>query len=658
MVPHNVTRVWVVFIAVVFTLLGFTSPALALNGHPVEGEHYRIVRGSNPGSTYLKVTPGVNINTPLLAEALHTAPHDIRADNPTKTLALCHVQGDGYRMGSGINSPERRASNSVWQSCPDVKEQYVYIIPGETIEITGLKRLSFNEEQKVITELKACTDQACVLDKAKVLGAKVSGEAPAAPAAASPAPPVAPPSDGVSPPAPAATSEESFPPANPNQVENPDILSAELSAEKRNKSILVGLFLVAVVGLVLMQLRNRTLSRMNRFYLQDKQTLSRELESLRREPTKLRMDFGRERREIEEKVVAKVKELKASIETKDQEIVAQRQSADTLRVLLNAKEVETRQLRQRFAQFVSDLHMKLRGFPFHISDSSDLMAETQETLACVEARDDDLRDAVLRLGQIVDGQGPETQVRPFDLTRMHEFAELLTVASNEMEPFCDGDVTSLAARVKQCCSDSALSRMRTALEQKTLQIATLKTNPPPAVDMGEYGILLGENAKLAMRVVELEGQVTELEERLEPSPGTLAFPDMPRPTRTLIMSGVDDPEVTVSESDDDEVTEQTEAAPKDTLAPPDPRVSHLDLRSDKRIRAYKGLGEWNDLHEGHVVCAVEHDSELAALYNLAVTVTRRQFRCFDDRGGNILFRITDLIDGKFIQTLRASAPAV
>src|SRR3990167_1962312 len=99
MVPHNVTRVWVVFIAVVFTLLGFTSPALALNGHPVEGEHYRIVRGSNPGSTYLKVTPGVNINTPLLAEALHTAPHDIRADNPTKTLALCHVQGDGYRMG-------------------------------------------------------------------------------------------------------------------------------------------------------------------------------------------------------------------------------------------------------------------------------------------------------------------------------------------------------------------------------------------------------------------------------------------------------------------------------------------------------------------------------------------------------------------------------
>src|SRR3989344_377466 len=345
MVPHNVTRVWVVFIAVVFTLLGFTSPALALNGHPVEGEHYRIVRGSNPGSTYLKVTPGVNINTPLLAEALHTAPHDIRADNPTKTLALCHVQGDGYRMGSGINSPERRASNSVWQSCPDVKEQYVYIIPGETIEITGLKRLSFNEEQKVITELKACTDQACVLDKAKVLGAKVSGEAPAAPAAASPAPPVAPPSDGVSPPAPAATSEESFPPANPNQVENPDILSAELSAEKRNKSILVGLFLVAVVGLVLMQLRNRTLSRMNRFYLQDKQTLSRELESLRREPTKLRMDFGRERREIEEKVVAKVKELKASIETKDQEIVAQRQSADTLRVLLNAKEVETRQFR-------------------------------------------------------------------------------------------------------------------------------------------------------------------------------------------------------------------------------------------------------------------------------------------------------------------------
>ncbi len=72
MKSYTCKRVWVAFVALVFALLGLASPALALNGHPVEGEHYKIVRGPSPKSTYLKVTPGVNlpVSTPISSGVL------------------------------------------------------------------------------------------------------------------------------------------------------------------------------------------------------------------------------------------------------------------------------------------------------------------------------------------------------------------------------------------------------------------------------------------------------------------------------------------------------------------------------------------------------------------------------------------------------------
>ncbi|HWR00134.1 MAG TPA: hypothetical protein VN397_04805, partial [Candidatus Methylomirabilis sp.] len=202
-----------------------------------------------------------------------------------------------------------------------------------------------------------------------------------------------------------------------------------------------------------------------------------------------------------------------------------------------------------------------------------------------------------------------------------------------------------------------------ALENKTVELINLKARAPRADDAEGHGRLLAENARLDARTKELEAQVAELEACLEPSPGTLAFPEMPRPlTRTLVLGGEDDgPELTVTGGSFDDLEVATHpniATAKGTLAPPDIRVSHLDMRSEKRISAYNGLAGWNELHEGHVVCAIEHDSELTVLYNLAVTVMKRQFRCFDDRGGNVLFRVADLLDPKYVQTLRAAAPSV
>ncbi|HWQ99867.1 MAG TPA: hypothetical protein VN397_03415, partial [Candidatus Methylomirabilis sp.] len=457
MKAHTWKRVWVAFITVVFTLLGLASPALALNGHPVEGEHYKIVRGTNPGSTYLKVTAGVNINTPLLAEALRTTPHDIRADNPTKTIALCHVQGDGYRMGTGIDSPAKRASNAVWQTCPDPKAQYVYIIPGEVIEITGVKHLSFDDEQKVLAEIKACADQACVMSRARALGAKVAADmAPANPPAAEVAPQVSVPASPSGQPANTSVLEGRI---QALESERDDLgkkfraAAIESSIANTRSLFFGGLFLFALVASVGL-LRSRTIvSRKLASVRAANISLSDSLVNAKSDRTKAldtqRKKFVDEQVHAEESVIEKDRLLKV----RDAELATVRANIETLRTLLNSRETEARQIRQRFVQFMSDLHVNLRGAPLHVADSSDLAAETHGTLEYVKARNEDLRKAVTRLGQVVDDQGPETQVRPFDLIRLHEITELLTVSSNEMEPFCDGRVTSITGRVKQCCSD-------------------------------------------------------------------------------------------------------------------------------------------------------------------------------------------------------------
>ena len=108
----------------------------------------------------------------------------------------------------------------------------------------------------------------------------------------------------------------------------------------------------------------------------------------------------------------------------------------------------------------------------------------------------------------------------------------------------------------------------------------------------------------------------------------------------------------------EDVTQPKQTAATSTLTPPDHRTSHLDMRSEKRIHAYAGLQAWIELQENHAVCAVEHDSELFILYNLATTLKKRRYRCFNDRGGNESFWVMDLLNSEFCGTLRAAVPSV
>lgn len=192
---------WILQAIVALVVLICARPAEALNGHPREGVDFSYVRGSNPASSYVRVAKGVDINTPLLAEMLKTDPFSIRADNMTRTLALCKRLGDGYAMGPPPTSmrladiERARRSEAMWEDCPK-ERRYVYLVPGEVVEITGRTHRSFDERMEILSGLESCTDAACVSRNLEKLGVKVEiGEAAHA---ATPIP--APTADNASPP--------------------------------------------------------------------------------------------------------------------------------------------------------------------------------------------------------------------------------------------------------------------------------------------------------------------------------------------------------------------------------------------------------------------------------------------------------------------------
>jgi archaellum component FlaC len=177
----GIKRSLLVFLLPLLFVLGLVRTARA-DGEPVEGRDYWIVPNCETG-TCVKIAPGININTPRLAEKLNVRPIDIRRDNPLGTIALCHRRGDGYQMGR-ISKPEDRASDEVWKNCPDPELQYVYILPGQTIKLSGVRHLSYQEEQRIKSALKACTTPACAVENARKLGAAIadtSVDSPTAP---------------------------------------------------------------------------------------------------------------------------------------------------------------------------------------------------------------------------------------------------------------------------------------------------------------------------------------------------------------------------------------------------------------------------------------------------------------------------------------------
>lgn len=198
-------------LAIVWTTFVVVHPSFAQGDHAREGVNFKIVQGENPDWTYAKISKEANLNTPSFAAAMNTDMHSIRADNPTKTLAVCKV-GNRWNIASGIKSPEARATNAIWQNCPEAN-QYVYLVPGETIVLKGKKHLTFSQKQAKIEEIQSCEDANCVKEATTVLAPDVDWSVLGTQEPAEPVGPVAeeprePEEDAVIPPvAPALPSE-------------------------------------------------------------------------------------------------------------------------------------------------------------------------------------------------------------------------------------------------------------------------------------------------------------------------------------------------------------------------------------------------------------------------------------------------------------------
>ncbi len=228
-------KLWLLLLLPLAFVLGWVKPAQAGDITPVEGRDYWIMPSCDVG-TCVKIAPDININTPLFAAKLKTTPIDIRRDNPMGTIALCHRPGDGYRMGN-INKPADRADDGVWASCPNPAEQYVYILPGQIIKLTGIKHLSFSELQKILSDTMACETQACLDENNSKLNSKVKRADKVPPSATVPSAP---------PPAPSATSTVAAPGSSAAKtVETKTVVVSEMPAWAWK--LIISLFVLTLV---------------------------------------------------------------------------------------------------------------------------------------------------------------------------------------------------------------------------------------------------------------------------------------------------------------------------------------------------------------------------------------------------------------------------
>lgn len=169
----------------VFTLIGLTArTALADGRNPVEGIDFTRVNGPHPASRYYKIRRGINLNTPKFAEQLGVTMDAIRDDNPKSTIAMCRLSGSGLKMD--LANP---FSNRVWETCKDVSQHYVYVIPDSVIELKGFFRPDYNERSEIGLRLVECkNDAACVSTQLARLG--LTAQVVSVAADGSPAPPV------------------------------------------------------------------------------------------------------------------------------------------------------------------------------------------------------------------------------------------------------------------------------------------------------------------------------------------------------------------------------------------------------------------------------------------------------------------------------------
>jgi len=156
------------------TLLLWVGSAHAQGTKPVKGIHFIVLDESDPKVTLIRILPDVNIHTPSLAEIFGTTMFQIREDNRQNTIALCHRKNGRFDMGV-VKTDKDRAKDTIWDSCPDEKEQYVYVLPGQTIRMTHDRSLLRSQKVDLVDQAWKCPDAQCALDVFGKFGKEFAG---------------------------------------------------------------------------------------------------------------------------------------------------------------------------------------------------------------------------------------------------------------------------------------------------------------------------------------------------------------------------------------------------------------------------------------------------------------------------------------------------
>lgn len=163
-------HIWSAFFAAA-ALVSSSGISSAKDSSIAGGAGYTIERENGSQALRIRTHAGANIDTRKMAKAIGITPHAIRAENPTKTLALCKT-GGRFAMSPGLRTVEDRRSNAVWERC-STEQQYVYMLPSSTLTVSGSTYRSFSEQQDVLGNMGRCSTAACAIEEVKKIAVGV-----------------------------------------------------------------------------------------------------------------------------------------------------------------------------------------------------------------------------------------------------------------------------------------------------------------------------------------------------------------------------------------------------------------------------------------------------------------------------------------------------
>lgn len=184
-----------VWVLVVLILTWFIpSSVLAQDQNLIEGVHYmRMKCPDGSAKTCIKLINkrGDQVDAESLANLFGISAFQLRAQNPTSTIAVCR---DQFRRSvwhmARIDKAQDRATDIVWNNCPE-GDRRVVTVPGESFEVSVQNVPMFSEFESAFHAAQSCgTNRACIRGKFNTAFADnpttpsagpVSGPPPAAP---------------------------------------------------------------------------------------------------------------------------------------------------------------------------------------------------------------------------------------------------------------------------------------------------------------------------------------------------------------------------------------------------------------------------------------------------------------------------------------------